>query len=187
MFDIHSIVNKHFEDLTAKGVPNYLEEMLAIDKKLELKKYCKYITIISGDFVLLIHNSKKINYKHYRKHHEFVPNHLHPKRNELDAIANMKTGETITGDGKKYLNKIKQVFIERRMISVHVFQNKTKWHLFYFDQHDMDKHRNHWKYGPHIHFVNFLWPNLDVNNLWDLFDKTESSASGKLHIRYQDD
>lgn len=186
MFDPYSIVNKYYKDISSKEAPKYLQKLLSIEKKSELKKYCKSIIIYEEDLALLIHNSEKISYNHYRKHHEFVPSHLYPKKNELDAIGNVKTGEMVTGDGKKYLNKIKQVFIERRMLSVHVFQNVTKWHLFYFDQHDMDKHRNHWKYGSHIHFVNFLWPNLDVNNLWELFNKTESSASGKLHIRYQE-
>ena len=169
-----------------ESVPDYLQELLAIEKKSELKKFCKKITITQDDLIRLIFNSSTIGYLHARKHHEFVPKHLLPKGNELGALGHTPAGKILKADAKKCVNKISQIFKERRQLSAHVFYNDTKWHIFYFDLDDTDERSNHWKHGPHIHFVNYLWPNLDINNLCGLFDKVESSATGKLHIRYKD-
>lgn len=169
-----------------ESIPVHLRKLLAIEKKSALKKFCKEITITQDDLISLIFNSSTIGYLHSRKHHEFVPKHLSPKDNEFRALGRVSAGQKLTGDAKKFVNKVSQIFKERRLISVHVFYNNTKWHLFYFDLDDIDERNNHWKHGPHIHFVNYLWPNLDINNLFGLFDKVESSAAGKLHIRYKD-
>ena len=167
-------------------VPDYLQELLAIEKKAELKRFCKKITITQDDLIRLIFNCSTIGYLHARKHHEFVPKHLPPKDNELRALGRATTGDTLTGDAEKCVNKISQIFKERRQLSAHVFYNDAKWHIFYFDLDDTDERSNHWKHGSHIHFVNYLWPNLDINNLFGLFDEAESNVAGKLHIRYKD-
>ena len=167
-------------------IPDHLQKLLAIEKKSVLKKFCKEITITQDDLISLIFNSSTIGYLHARKHHEFVPKHLPPKDNESKALAGASVGQKLTGDAMKYLNKVSQIFRERRLLSAHVFYNNTKWHLFYFDLDDIDEGDNHWTHGSHIHFVNYLWPNLDINNLCGLFDKAESRAAGKLHIRYKD-
>ena len=65
---------------------------------------------------------------------------------------------------------------------MHLFVNlnKPKWHLFFFDQNSVQG--AHWKHGGHIHFVNYLWSNLNINNDLDDFDKIEN---GSLHIRFR--
>lgn len=116
-----------------ESIPDYLQELLAIEKKSELKKFCKKITITLDDLFILILYSSTIGYLHALKHHEFVPKHLPPKDNELRALGHAHAGKILTGDAKKCVNKISQIFKERKRLFAHVFYNNTKWHIFYFD------------------------------------------------------
>lgn len=179
------MIEKFLQEIFESEVPEYLHKMLEIEKKSELGKYCKKLIITQDDLIKLIMNSYKIGYAHQIKYIDFVPRHLKPTDKEKEALSSAKAGETLEGAAKKLVSKISQLFKERRLLSAHAFYNKKKWHLFYFDQDDREERGNHWKHGPHIHFVNYLWPNLDINNLWELFNKVESSAAGKLHIRYK--
>jgi hypothetical protein len=79
------------------------------------------------------------------------------------------------------------MFEERRWLVGHIFYNKdlTDWHLFYFDQRDQEDRRNHWKHGPHIHFFNVVWPNLDPAQIWESFCRRKELPKGALHIRYK--
>lgn len=166
-------------------VPEYLGEMLEIEKKSELDKYCRKIVIPQEDLVKLIHCSWKIGYIHKIKYNDFVPSHLKPTDKERKALSASKVGETLEGDGKKYFSKISQIFEQRRYLVAHIFYNKEKWHLFYFDQRDMEEMKgNHWKEGSHIHFVNYLWPQYSINELWKIFDEASAKVSSKLHLRY---
>ncbi len=167
-------------------VPEYLTKLLMITKKSKLKKYCRDITIFQEDFVKLIVNSDKIRYTHQRKYHDFIPSHLHPTDEERSALTSATVGERLEGGAKKFINKIKQIFEQRRYLVAHVFFNRERWHLFYFDQKDMGYMiKNHWKEGMHIHFVNYLWPQYDIKELWELFNRADATAGGKLHIRYK--
>ncbi|MDP8230433.1 MAG: hypothetical protein P9L93_04935 [Candidatus Gorgyraea atricola] len=167
-------------------VPEYLKKLLEIEEKVKLKRYCNDIIVTQEDFVKLITNCYKIGYLHQIKHHDFVSSHLHPSEKEKDALASVTVGERITGDAKKFMNKISQIFKERRYLVAHIFFNEKKWHMFYFDQRDAESQRkNHWKKGAHIHFVNYLWPQYDLNKLWEIFDMANASAGGKLHIKFE--
>jgi hypothetical protein len=70
----------------------------------------------------------------------------------------------------------------------HLFANTDRWHLFYFDQRDLDGAAvNHWTGGSHVHFVNDLWPEYAAGQLWSAFDDPKTSVAGKLHIRFDED
>jgi hypothetical protein len=165
------------------GIPDYLQKLLSIEKKSELKRFCRDITISLDDLTNLIVNSAIIGYVHQREHHEYIPKHLLYSDEEIDSLFDSPVGEKLTGKAEKCLNKISQTFKERRCLSLHLFVNlyNLKWHLFFFDQNSVQG--NHWKHGAHIHFVNYLWSNLDIDNNWDDFDKIEN---GSFHIRYKD-
>ena len=173
-------------NLSFSGVPEYLQKMLEIDKKSELEKYCKSIVITQEDFARLVLSSHTMGYLHQIKYHDFVPSHLWPTDEERNALGLSKAGESLSAPAKKFVSKISEIFNERRYLVAHIFYNQNKWHLFYFDQRDMENMRgNHWKEGVHVHFVNYLWPNYDINKLWENFDKKDASAGDKLHIRFQ--
>lgn len=176
----------YFLNLSLSGVPEYLKKMLEIDKKSELEKYCKDIIITQEDFARLVYSSYSVGYRHKIKNHDFVPPHLLPSDEERNALSLSKAGETLNQPAKKLVSKISAIFNDRRCLVAHIFYNQTKWHLFYFDNRDMENIcRNHWKEGAHVHFVNYLWPNYDIKTLWGNFDKKDASAGDRLHIRFQ--
>jgi hypothetical protein len=167
-------------DRKPPDVPGYLQKLLSIEKKTELKKYCRDITISMDDFTMLIVNSSVIGYVHWSEHPEYVPEHLLYSDEELDALFDSPIGKKLTGKAEKCVNKISQTFKERRCLSLHLFSNINDytWHLFFFDQNSVSG--THWKYGAHMHFVNHLWSNLNFNNDLDDFKKIENMS---LHIR----
>ena len=167
-----------------RPIPEYLTTLLAIDKKGELKKYAKQIEISQLDFVTLVYNSQSIGYFHQIKHREFQPNALRIEPGEAQRAFSNTEGHKISHQGKKFISKISQIFEQRRLVVAHFFFNSDKWHLFYFDQRDHSTDENHWEHGPHIHFVNYLWPGHDPENLWEIFDRPDAGAEGKLHIRF---
>ncbi len=172
-------------DILRADVPVYLKRLFDFDKKSSLEKYCKDLVIKKGDFAKLIINSYKIGYSHSINYNDFLPEHLNPTADDFKAFDGAKVGERLTGSAKKAANKMTQIFEQRRYLVTHIFWNEDKWHLFYFDQRDMEyRFENHWKKGSHIHFINYLWPNLDPSNVWAVFNKANGSVGGKLHIKY---
>ena len=89
------------------------------------------------------------------------------------------------GDVRPISKKLKSIILERRHIHVHLFYNDVEWHCFYFSYADLEPlEKNHWKYGPHLHYVNHLWPNLTREKVWKSFDKRQTNIPGDLHIRF---
>jgi hypothetical protein len=88
---------------------------------------------------------------------------------------------------QKTANKIHAMFGDRRLLSGHMFFNAdlSDWHFFYFDQRDFATRNNHWKEGPHIHFINRLWPNRTAQSVWEEFCSSPNPLiRDALHIRF---
>ena len=80
---------------------------------------------------------------------------------------------------RKFSKIIQKTLYERKHNCFHLFEKEDEWHLFYFDFNDVkDKH---WKGGPHIHYISYLW-RIDKNELLkQLEDRTYKI--GGIHIR----
>ncbi len=168
-------------------VPDYLQKLLSIEKKSELSKYCKDLVIKKEDFARLVLGCYRIGYFHQRKSNDFVPEHLWPTDQELEGLSSDGPNHELSRDGKKFVRKVDQVFKDRRFLIGHVFSNSSKWHIFFFDQRDLGAHtKSHWKEGPHIHFVNYLWPRVDPDKLWKDLGNSDADIGDSLHIRFQD-
>lgn len=78
---------------------------------------------------------------------------------------------------------------ERRLVNGHMFftPDQSNWHFFYFDQRDIDRYNNHWIHGPHVHYLNYLWPRRTAESVWTEFVSGNPSMKGALHIRYRDE
>jgi hypothetical protein len=165
-----------------RPMPSYLQELLSISKKNQLRKFAKQIKITRRDFATLVWNAAAIGYGHEIKSREFRPT-------DPSLLGDWNFDHTedgkLTPEAIRTVKKIKQIFYQRRMLTAHIFFNRARWHIFYFDQRDMDTLGwNHWKCGPHIHFVNDLWPSYDPQDLWNTLDAAETNIGGCLHIRY---
>ena len=167
-------------------VPEKLKVLLEYTKKADLERYCKNLTIKADEFAALAHSSYKIGYLHDIKTFEYVPEHLKIQPGETFS-PNLKPGQKLTGTDLKFLNKIKGIFDQRRHSIAHIFIRPERWHIFYFDFRDIeDQTENHWKGGSHIHFVNYLWANLKLGDVWDSLAGRSNKSYG-LHIKWQDD
>src|SRR5437870_4534059 len=87
-------------------IPDYLVQLLAIDNKAALEKFCRKIEITERDFSVLIWNAASIGYFHAIQHYDFQPDHLQPTDRELSAMR--KGGEKMRNERQKFLRKISQ-------------------------------------------------------------------------------
>ena len=166
-------------------IPKYITKLFEIKKKSELKKYSRTISITLKDFVSLICNCNAIGYNHQIRTKVFTPQHLILTEKDRNALGSAEVGQKIEGDALTAINKMRQIFIDRKCLIAHLFHNFLYWHLFFFDQRDFEAQmENHWKEGSHIHFVNYLWTQYRINTIDDSFDDRNFSISDKLHIRF---
>lgn len=166
-----------------------LLKLFYIDKKKELVKHCKNLVIYKADFAGLIMtcNTVDVGYRHKIYYRDIVPDHLEPTTEEFEAFSN-NSGNNLEGKAAKLISKVSQIFKDRRYLVGHMFftQNLTYWHFFYFDQRDHSKQDNHWHRGPHIHFINYLWPCYNAQDIWNRFTKGNPQMRESIHIKYVD-
>jgi hypothetical protein len=167
--------------------PQTLITLFNIKTKKELKSYCQNIVILRQDFVKFIiaaQDGVLSPYKYANHFEDKIPDHLIPKQEELSTLGRSKRG-MLQEEAKKCVRKVFQIFVDRRYLSAHLFYTPSYdyWHLFYFDQRDQSITKNHWRGGPHLHFINDLWPNLVLEKVWERVLKGDMSFSS-AHIRY---
>jgi|ERR1700739_3680722 len=56
--------------------------------------------------------------------------------------------------------------------------------FFCFDQRDLQFEGNHWEKGSHVHFVNWLWPNLSSQSVWSNFVNNDQRPGSSVHLRF---
>jgi hypothetical protein len=168
------------------GIATILQIFTA-QKKSELKAISRAAIIDKTSFAnfVLACMSGNTPWSHQISHRQFVPEGIQPNDQELAALGKAKVGKA-EGDAKKAITKIGQIFVQRRMLVGHIFYTPdlSNWHFIYFDQRDIDRRQNHWGQGPHIHLINFLWPNQTAAGLWEQFNTGNVQLSNALHIRY---
>lgn len=176
--------------------PTYnLKDLLDIfncKSKRELEKLARNKVIYQQDFVALILAAQHNELTPYMYSNHFdrrTPSYLIPNQEEYEAISNNGVGKYKTPKAQKFANKIFQFSYQQRMTAAHLFYTPDHkyWHLFYFDDKDKSKYDNHWKHGPHIHFVSDLWPNLSLSYVWEKVCSGKLSFNNKLHLKYVDE
>lgn len=133
----------------AKGVPDIFKKLLAVDRKKDVEKYCKSLSIAGSDFSLFIHNCNQLDFSHSRQHLEIVPKELYPTDEEREAFQSNGVGLFKIKAAKKFVKKIGATFDQRKNINAHLFESGDKWHLFWFTFDDAYASQrgktNHWK------------------------------------------
>jgi len=161
-------------------VPGDLLELLSIPKLREVQRYCSKFVLRQRALVSLILTAPRHGYIHARQHREFQPVHLQPTHADLQSIRDsVNPGSKVP----KALRKMIRIFDERKHVSAHLFTSPDRWHMFYFTLQDTDERENHWEHGAHVHFVNYLWPNIDPEVVWKSFADRKSLHPG-VHIRF---
>lgn len=166
-------------------------ELILLEKKSEVEKLCRTKVIRKADLAELILAGEfgMLPWHHMRYHRQFAPEHLIPTDAEQAAMATAKVGVEAPRLAQKFMSKIGAMIDERRMISGHMFvtPDQKDWHFFYFDQRDVDPYNNHWTHGPHIHYLNHLWPNRTAQSVWTEFTTGNPIMKKSLHIRFHED
>jgi len=167
-----------------------LVQLLLTSKKQQLKQLCRTTIITKSAFADFILGSMGglTPWNHRVRHREFVPEHLNITEEDKGAIVSNGVGRA-GPRAQTFMNKIHAIFEERRLLSGHLFftNDLSNWHLLYFDQRDISRHRNHWDGGSHIHLINHLWPNWTAQTIWDQFCSGNPQMAGAYHLRFRDE
>ena len=165
-------------------------DLFSADSKKEVKRICSSIEISKLDIYSLVKLAEERDisfpYLHAQKYIEFIPDNVKLSDKNIDAIR--ENGEGVLGkEAAKAVNKLFQMPKQIKRTTGHLFYRPDfmYWHLFYFDTVDRSQEDNHWQAGSHIHYVSWLWPNYEGQQLWENFCKIGKKSVGKNeHIRF---
>lgn len=162
-------------------------ELFAIQKKSEVEKFCSRLLIAEEELVDLIQWSRLIDYVHSGRFAEYQPTEAQLTEDDLEALRSKDPAIRVQ-KLPKLMNKTDNLFNVRKHLSAHLFLNPVmRWHLFYFSLEDIaDRSDNHCKLGgPHIHFINSLWPQYRLEQLDDLLFSDRNVKITGEHIRFK--
>lgn len=162
-------------------------------KKRDFLRYCREARIYGCDFatIISVFHGGFPPFRHQSHHHDIWREDLAPTQEDILALSN-KAGDGAGPLNRKESRAIRKIFAlqdQRRCLSGHMFFTPSwyEWHFFYFDQRDLAEDDNHWEGGPHVHLVNWLWPNLDGRSVWCDFVRNKEVPRQALHLRYVSD
>jgi hypothetical protein len=165
-----------------------LMKIFSFVKKKELERYCRELKISSEDFFELVLSCETVGlpFHHEISYRDKVPPHLRLKDSEIDALKSTPAGSVLSGAAAKAVSKMSQSFEERRYLVGHMFfsPDHSSWHFFCFDQRDLKGEGNHWEHGSHVHFVNWLWPNLTADSVWSNFVNNDDRPGAEIYLRF---
>jgi len=163
---------------------NNLFKIFSLTKKNEVFNHAAGITISGTELLEAIVGCQHLGYLYFRQQEFIAPVHLSPKDEEISSLSNSFEHPEKRKLQEKFFRKTQQSFKDRKMLMLHLFTFSSKeWHIIYFNEKDSDiTANNHWNKGPHIHFINYLWGNIDLETLWNNFPKFPNNG---LHLRYK--
>lgn len=159
--------------------------------KNEVKRLCSNLELSFDDIRYLVKLSEakviEFPYLHACKLYEHVPESLKLTKKNIDAFTSNGVGK-LSPQAKKTVNIIFEMPKQIKRSTAHLFYHPDHqfWHLFYFDIRDRDVDSNHWEYGTHLHYVSWVWPNLECRSVWKSFcESGKKGIGGDLHIRFK--
>lgn len=166
-------------------VPLNILRLLALEKKSKVISLSKTLVITEEEFSRLVLFYGTANYQYRFLSREYRPpgTDLTP---EEHASLSQRPENQNKAEFSKAIRKFKRVFEERKFRYAHLFRVGPKWHAFYFTYEDRaDGRPGHGNLGPHLHFVNYLWPEYKLENMESaLFDERHTRVDG-VHIRFE--
>lgn len=174
--EIHQARESYENMILRLGIPKDIDALLTASSKREVERIAKALTITENDLFLLVHNHAQKGFTYRSRFPDFVPDHL--------QITDIDREDMRAGVLGRISRKFTSLFTFRKFIHVHMLEAREQWHCLYFSYADIDESTaNHWKHGPHLHYVSHLWPRLDPQRVWEGFDKRRGRVSAGVHIR----
>jgi hypothetical protein len=168
--------------------PAYFAQILYEEKKSDLARFCREITLHGDDLANLVLSSaaRIFPFLHESCHREFIPDDVQLRPRDLETMGKAEIGPMEKSVAKAF-GRVDQIFQTRRLLNGHLFYrpDRARWGLFYFDQRDVSDEDNHWKHGSHLHLVTHLWPNWTTQSVWREFCSGNPLISGALHVRFK--
>lgn len=171
------------------GLEKLLTLLNAEDKKTA-EKLCRDLVVERKDLVQLILAGRAGALEPYKYACHFAqihPEHLRPTPRDDAALGQNGIGP-LAPRAAKAVRKMFQTFEERRMFAAHLFYlpGQDIWHLFYFDQRDLDEHQNHWTVGgSHIHYSRECFTQQSLAAVWGAVCGLPPNPPGSLHVRFE--
>lgn len=174
-------------DFRDRGVAPHLKELLSASTKKAVVRVARQAAVTHQEFVDLIFSADHLGLTHRRKHLQFMPDHLRLRDADGDAFFGNGAGPMSEGATRAF-RKVTAAFDQRKIQSVHMFEDDSGWHCFYLTYSDtyVPAELNHWKCGPHLHYLSHLFTTLDAEAVWEAFDDRKVSLPG-VHIRFVED
>ena len=168
-----------------------LERLIALFNLVgnrEIRRYCRDLVVTSEDLadVILVGTIAGLGpYRYVNHFSEIRHESLEPNRTQLVALGRSGVGPA-KGDALKAIHKMDQIFLQRRLLGVHLFYAPSRkyWHMFYFDQRDYEATKNHWKHGPHIHYSQDTFTREPLSTVWQQAAAVMPTLPPSVHIRY---
>jgi len=148
--------------------------------KSELLKFCCGFELTGRTLAAFIPNSHLFGYVYYFADSHWIPSHLSVTE---QVVEKFQKGDEIERLAliRKHLN----VFDERKLFTGHLFYNHLgRWHLFFSNQRD--RKGDHFRHGPHIHFVNrVMRPTTTLEQIVAELDANPPRVRGGTHIKFR--
>lgn len=155
--------------------------------KNELGKFCKNTVITQDAFSEFIRvcQAKVLPWNHLISYRDFLPKHLEFTSKDSSKVPDLSIGPP-KKEQVKTMIKWYQLLRDRRYLVGHMFYSPDhrKWQFFYFDNRDLNQHDNHYKRGPHVHLINYLWPEHTPTTIWEKFTDGNPNMKGAMHIQF---
>ena len=170
---------------------NKFIDLISCENKQKLATLCKSIQISSEDFTnyIIACKSGHTHLNHMMHYFDYVPPHLETRKEDWN-ITQADEATRNSKEGKKHLRRLFKSHGQRKYKVGHMFMSKehshpiSQWHFIFFEINELNKTENHWILGSHIHMVNYHWPNIYCQEVWNDFINNKKFPSAKLHIQY---
>lgn len=170
-----------FAEFFPPRFPESIARLFSLNTKAEVTKYVQGLTIHQDDLVCAIAYPSLGGYAHMRGHYEWQPDDAQLTPDDIDIVRDEGRHHEIG----RFVAKLNNWRETRKHLSAHLFVQPGRWHVLYFTFNDMEaREPNHWKFGSHVHFVNYLWPQYKLEEMKGLlFGQRRTLISDSIHIR----
>jgi hypothetical protein len=182
-FENERFIKNVIAGVAGHGVKPDLQKLLKATRKKDAKRYADNLTLTNQDLASLTLNAASLGFTHRAFFKEFIPQNIGP--------ITWPAGKIVGGvpqdqeAGKKFFKQVTATFAARQRIHVHLFENETEHHFFFFDAHDAyGVAGNHWIGGNHVHYSSHLW-GIPKEGTFQGFE-TRGERPTNVHIKYKD-
>lgn len=169
------------------GLQSLFDRVNAPDR--EVRRLCAEMVVTSGEVNAYISLGwcKQLAPYECRVHAiDYKPKDFHFTPKNLALIKALRGGKVSRQEKSKFAIKLKGLFAHRTCLRACMLSGPDlpTWHLLYFTQRDQAGSDNHWKEGPHVHYVRGRRDGrVTADQVWERICSTPPDPPSGEHIR----